>query len=73
KGLRPLNRVGGAFGSFGWSGESPKIIHEWLASMGMDMPAQPVKYAWAPSHDTLKACHELGLTVGRALIEKCKG
>ena len=73
KGLRPLNRVGGAFGSFGWSGESPKIIHEWLASMGMDMPAQPVKYAWAPTHDTLKTCHELGLTVGRALIEKCEG
>ena len=73
KGLRPLNRVGGAFGSFGWSGEAPKIIHEWLASMGMDMPAQPVKHAWSPSHDTLKACRELGLTVGRALLEKCNG
>ena len=23
-GLRPLNRVGAAFGSYGWSGESPK-------------------------------------------------
>ena len=39
KGLRPLNRVGAAFGSYGWSGESPKIIQEWLASMNMDMPA----------------------------------
>ena len=35
KGLRPLNRIGGAFGSFGWSGESPKILHEWLESMHM--------------------------------------
>lgn len=43
KGLRPLNRVGAAFGSYGWSGESPKIIQEWLASMNMDMPADPVK------------------------------
>ena len=48
KGLRPLNRVGAAFGSYGWSGESPKIIQEWLASMNMDMPADPVK--------CLKAC-----------------
>ena len=33
KGLRPLNRIGGAFGSYGWSGEGPKFLHEQLASM----------------------------------------
>lgn len=72
KGLRPQNRIGGAFGSFGWSGESAKIVHEWLASMGMDMPADPVKFAWSPNHDCLKACHALGVAVGKALIAKCE-
>ena len=72
KGLRPKNRVGGAFGSFGWSGESAKYIHEQLESMGMEMPAAPVKCNWAPGHEALKACHDLGKAVGEALKRKCQ-
>ena len=30
--LRDRGKLGGAFGSYGWSGESPKIILENLAS-----------------------------------------
>jgi flavorubredoxin len=71
KGLRPKNRVGGAFGSYGWSGEAPKIVHEWLASMDMEMPAPFVKTPWAPRHESLGQCHELGKAVGQALIVKC--
>lgn len=72
KGLRPLNRVGAAFGSYGWSGESVKVIHEWLASMGMDMPADPVKCAWSPDQKALDAAFELGKKVGEALNAKCE-
>lgn len=73
KGLRPQNRVGGAFGSFGWSGESAKVLHEMLASMGMDMPADFVKCNWTPRHEALRACVELGKTVGEALKKRCQG
>lgn len=70
KGLKPLNRVGAAFGSYGWSGEAPKILHEELTAMKMEMPAAPVKCMWRPTKDTLKACHELGATVAAALKAK---
>ncbi len=70
KGLRPQNRIGAAFGSYGWSGESPKIIHEWLASMKMDMVGDPLRQLWSPKHDGLAASHELGKQVGEALIAK---
>jgi flavorubredoxin len=73
KGLRPKNRLGGAFGSYGWSGESPKIVHEWLESMGMEMPAPFVKTQWTPGHESFGQCHELGKAVGQALIAKCDG
>jgi flavorubredoxin len=73
KGLRPKNRLGGAFGSYGWSGEGPKIVHEWLESMGMEMPAPFVKKQWSPGHESLRDCHALGKSVGRALAEKCDG
>ncbi len=68
---RPLNRVGAAFGSYGWSGESPKIIQEWLASMNMDMPADPVKCLFVPKHEGLSQCVALGKTVAEALKAKC--
>lgn len=72
KGLRPQNRVGAAFGSYGWSGESAGIIQEWLAAMGMDMPAEPLKVCFVPKHEALAQCHALGKTVAEALKEKCK-
>ncbi len=71
KGLRPQNRIGGAFGSFGWSGECVKIIADWLAGMGMDMPVEPVKNKFVPKHDAIKACYEMGRGLGQALIAKC--
>ena len=73
KGLRPLNRIGGAFGSYGWSGEGPKFLHEQLASMNMEMPAEPVKCNWRPDHEALKACHQMGATIAEALKKKCQG
>ena len=71
KGLRPQNRVGAAFGSYGWSGEAPQIIQDWLASMNMDMPAAPLKFPFVPRHEQLSQCVTLGETVARALKAKC--
>lgn len=70
-GLKPQNRVGGAFGSCGWSGESPKILQDRLAEMNMEMPAAPVKCLWAPTHEVYKACRGLGEAVAIALKKKC--
>ena len=72
KGLRPLNRIGGAFGSFGWSGEAPKQLQEHLTDMHMDMPVEPVKCSWRPDRDVLKACYDMGKTIAEALKKKCQ-
>ena len=71
KGLRPKNRVGGAFGSYGWSGESPKLIHEWLLGAGFEMPTQPLKQYFVPNHDSLHGAVEMGKCIAKSLIEKC--
>ena len=73
KGLRPQNRIGGAFGSFGWSGECVKIISDWLGGMGFDMPVDPVKVKYVPGHDVLAQCDAMGKALGAALIAKCDG
>jgi flavorubredoxin len=72
KGLRPQNRIGGAFGSFGWSGEAVKVITEYLEAMRMDIPGQAVKCAYRPALGDLEAAAALGRTIGRALTAKCE-
>lgn len=71
KGLRPQNRIGAAFGSYGWSGECLKVINEWFSSMKFDLPVEGVKCMFKAKEDSLKAAQEMGRIVGQALIEKC--
>ncbi|GAB6177131.1 FprA family A-type flavoprotein [Desulfobaculum senezii] len=69
KGLRPQNKVGAAFGSFGWSGECVKTITEWLESMSFEV-VDPVKTKHVPAKESLEECLELGRAVGKALKAK---
>lgn len=71
KGLRPQNRIGGAFGSYGWSGEAPGIIQKQLSAMNMELPCEPLKILFVPKHEALKQCCNLGKTVAEALKRKC--
>lgn len=70
KGLKPLNRIGGAFGSYGWSGEAARYLQSQLQSMNMDMPSEPVISNWAPTKEVYKACNQLGKTIAAALKRK---
>ncbi|MDO5536535.1 MAG: FprA family A-type flavoprotein [Desulfovibrionaceae bacterium] len=72
KGLRPKILVGGAFGSYGWSGESPKILQEYLAEMKCEMPADPVRVQWRPGHEAMAEAHELGRKMAECLKAKCQ-
>ena len=73
KGLRPKLKIGGAFGSFGWSGEAPRIIQENLEGMGFEMPAPPLGCTFVPKEDVLVQCRAFGNTVGQALAQRCAG
>lgn len=70
KGLRPQNKIGGAFGSFGWSGECVKILNQWLEDMKFEVQEPNIKAKHVPDHDTLKECVELGRNCARAAKTK---
>jgi flavorubredoxin len=69
KGLRPAGRIGAAFGSYGWSGESLKIINAHLEEMGVKVIHPGVKINFVPDHDSLRQCTELGLALAKAIKE----
>ena len=69
KGLKPLNKIGAAFGSYGWSGEAPKMITAELEAMKFDI-VESVRHQYIPDSDALEASFELGRAVGRAIKEQ---
>jgi flavorubredoxin len=69
KGLKPLNKIGAAFGSYGWSGESNKIITKELEAMKFDMIAPALKIQYVPDKEGLEQCYEYGRKIGKAVNE----
>ncbi len=70
KGLRPKNKIGAAFGSYGWSGESVKLLNEALADMKFDVMEESLKIQYVPDKKDLSACREYGRKIGQAVISR---
>ena len=69
KGLRPRKKIGAAFGSFGWSGESVKLLTGFLEDMHCEILEPGVKVKNVPDKEALHECFELGVKVGKAVNE----
>jgi flavorubredoxin len=69
RGLKFQRKIGAAFGSYGWSGESVKLIEEHLGRCGIAVAAKGVAAKWQPKPADLTACEDLGRTVARAVKE----
>jgi flavorubredoxin len=67
KGLRPANKIGAAFGSYGWSGEAVKSITAALEEMKMEVIDPGIRLQYVPSHDGLRKCVELGHKIADAI------
>ena len=66
KGLKPINKIGAAFGSYGWSGEAVKLITQELETMKFDI-LEPIKHQYIPDGDALETSYELGRTIGNVI------
>lgn len=67
KGLRPLNKIGAAFGSYGWGGEAVKQINATMEEMKFDIIDPGIRIQYVPTQEQLEQCVELGRKVGAAV------
>jgi flavorubredoxin len=67
KGLRPINKVTAAFGSYGWSGEAVKLISRELEEMKFNLIDPGLKIQYVPNNKDITACHELAKKIAEAL------
>ena len=61
------NKIGAAFGSYGWSGESVGIIEEHLKRCKIPCVCPGVRAKWQPKPPDLEACETLGRTIAEAV------
>ncbi|MCL4441203.1 MAG: flavodoxin domain-containing protein, partial [Firmicutes bacterium] len=67
KGLKPKNKIGMAFGSFGWGGGAVGTIEEKLKAAGVEIIHDPLTVKWVPTPDELTRCFEAGRMVGEKI------
>ncbi|MBV5317896.1 MAG: flavodoxin domain-containing protein [Desulfobulbaceae bacterium] len=67
RGLRPTNKIGACFGSYGWSGEAVKMMNDTLKEMNIILCHEGLKMQYVPEHAQLGTCVEMGRTVGKTL------
>jgi len=60
RGLRFAGKKAAVFGSYGWSGESPKVLAEHLEKSGFQLVDEGLKVMWNPDEAGLKQCFEFG-------------
>jgi anaerobic nitric oxide reductase flavorubredoxin len=66
-GLRFRHKMGGAFGTYGWSGEGTKRLEASLGEAGIAVPLPAVKAQFRAGETELKACEEFGRAFARHL------
>jgi flavorubredoxin len=69
--LRDRGKFGGAFGSYGWSGEASKIILENLRLLKLRTYDETAAFKFAPGGNKEGALKEFGRSFARKFLEEC--
>jgi len=66
KGLKFKNKIGAAFGIYGWSGEAVKIIEGYLGEAGIPIVREGIRFKWQPKPEELDECRSFGREIAEA-------
>ena len=69
RGLRPKNRIVGAFGSYGWGGGAVKEAYDEFKRMGLEVVEPGLQILYQPSLEDETKCYEFGREFAKRVIE----
>lgn len=67
RGLKPANKIGAAFGSFGWSGEAVGLLNAAMTDMKIEVIEEGLKHKYVPDSASLAECLAMGRRIGEAI------
>lgn len=63
-------KLGGAFGSYGWTGEAVRMIEDRMRGLKMRIPYDGVRVKLIPNEDELQTCRQFGKQIAETLLGK---
>jgi NADH oxidase (H2O-forming) len=70
--LRDRGKLAGAFGSYGWSGESPRIIQENFRLLKFNVFEETAAFKFSPGGSKTEELKEFGRKFGKKFLEGCE-
>ncbi len=68
--IRDRNKLAGAFGSYGWSGEGAKIITSALAGLKLAVYDEGLMVRFTPHNEVIQKCVEWGRGFGKEFLRR---
>ena len=72
KGLRPKNRIGFVFGSYGWGGQAVGEMEKIIKNLNWDVPMESINLNYIPDEKELKNVKKIGNELGKYLNKNKK-
>jgi len=66
RGLGFREKKAASFGTYGWSGESVKMINEGLKTAGFEVIDEGIKVLWNPDEESIEKCIDYGKNLARS-------
>lgn len=63
-------KIGGAFGSYGWSGEAVRMIEDRMRGLKMQIPYEGLRVKLIPTEEELEECRQFGRQIAERLTGK---
>jgi NADH oxidase (H2O-forming) len=65
-------KLGGAFGSFGWTGEAVRMIEDRMRGLKMQVPRPGLRVKLIPTDEELAECRAFGREIAEVLVGKAQ-
>ncbi len=62
------NKLGGVFGSYGWSGEAVRLVEDRLRGLKLRVPMEGLRVKLIPTEEELAQCRQFGNELAQELI-----
>jgi len=68
KGLKPKNKIGAVFGSFGWGGGAKRAAEEEMKAAGIDLVESELDFKFRPTEEELEKVVQFGVELAKRIL-----
>jgi len=63
RGLKPQNKIGATFGSYGWAGGAKRFVEEQMRLAGVELVENDLDFSYKPTEEEWRKCYEFGAMI----------